>query len=863
MMYRLLPFVLGTLILPCLHATGLAKDDRPVSGVSLDYYLPVDSADYAPDLKTPAEILGFQIGDRHILHLELVGYFRYLAEQSDRVTLEPYGQTHGGRPHFLAVITAPANHQRMDQILEARKAWISAQPATRKAPPGDLPVVINMGYGIHGNEPSGTNAALLIAYHLAAARNAGTREMLKDTVILIDPCLNPEGLDRFANWTNNHRGRHPNPDSQDREHQEHAPNGRTNYYWFDLNRDWLPLVHPGSQGRIDRFHRWKPNVLLDFHEMETGSTYFFQPGIQSRTHPLTPERNQELTAEFAEFHARALDSLGSLYYTEERFDDFYMGKGSTFPDLHGCIGILFEQASSRGQVQDTQNGSLTFPFSIRNQVATSFSSLEATQAYRERLLRYQQEFFRESRRLAEAHPGAGWLFHAPHDIARLRAFRHLLHRHRIESVVLGEPVEIGQLTFPAQTSLFVPAGQQQYRYLRALFDTPVTFEDPIFYDVSTWNLPLAFNLDWAPVDPAPRVSPQAKLPSPASTGPSGDTLAYLVDYRGHGAIPLAFRLLEEGIDVRVGMEAFAPGPEESFPAGTLMIPLGIQPEKQPAIDSLLARARREGDVRVVPLATGLTVRGIDLGSREFKPLQAAKVGLLMGPGISTYRTGEFWHYFDQKLHQPLTLLDLRQGRAYDFSPYTALILPSSNPENIPLHNQEALVDWVRKGGILIAQGSAGLGLGAWDLLSAEALEPAEADPEERLPYGEARRRRDLEAVNGAILKTEADLTHPLNFGYTRSTLPVFTTSNRWWALDDNPYVNPLVYADPPLLSGYASTTNQEAAAGSAAALVKTFGRGRVVLIRDNPLFRGFFTGHERTLANAILLGHLMETPAAP
>lgn len=836
-------------------------DWRPVESVDLSYYLPTNVADYDPEISTPQAALGFQIGDRHMYHHELVDYFETLAEQSPRVQLEPYAHSHGGRPLFLVIVSSPRNLDRIDAILEQRKEWIYGINERRLPDPQTLPVVLNIGYGVHGNEPSATNTAPLIGYHLAAARDAATRELLDTTIILIDPCLNPDGLDRFAHHTNSNRGRQPNADTQNWDHIESFPTGRTNYYWFDLNRDWLPAVHPSSRGRLQAFHKWAPNVLLDFHEMGTDSTYFFQPGIQSRTHPLTPQKNQDITATLANYHAEALDEIGSLYFTEERFDDYYMGKGSTFPDLHGCIGILFEQASSRGQIQDSQNGLLTFPFTIKNQVTTSLSSLKATREERLQLLHYQREFFQESQSMAKAHPGAGWVFSTPHDLDRLIAFESLLAAHQIRTFTFSPGTNSAETSFPA---LFVPANQWQYRYIRALFDTPTEFRDSIFYDVSTWTLPLAFNLDWEPVKSAPADLSTAPLQRPSPFPLDEDQpLAYLIDYRNQQGVKTTFALLQAGIDIRVATSPFSLDNWPSLPAGTILIPTTLPQNQGKPIREILQAAQKEGHLPVTPLNTGLTPGGIDLGSRDFRRLNAPQVAQFIGPGVNQYRAGEIWHWMDQVIKQPLTLLDLSSARNFDFDRYTTLILPSANLSRITPRNKETLVAWVERGGILIAQGQSALELENWGLPAVTQTEKAKISTGEAVPYREAKRLVDLQAINGAILQGEVDTTHPLGYGFARTELPLFINSNQWWSPSDNPMAHPIRYSDSPLLSGYVSTENLEVAASSPAVQVIHHGQGSIIAIRDSPDFRGFWQGSRRLLANAILFGHLIDTPKLP
>ena len=350
-----------------------------------------------------------------------MSYLELLGEESNRIDVSVYGETHGGRELLLARVSSPANLKRLSS-LQKRHRQLANPVVAAGLDKSDLPAVINMGYGVHGDEASATNCAAMVAHFLAAAKGDEIERWLSNCVILLDPCLNPDGFDRFANWVNGYRGRIPNDDPQHQEHNQPWPSGRVNYYWFDLNRDWLPLEHPESRARMNWYHAWKPNVVLDFHEMGTDTTYFFQPGVPNRTNPLTPRRNLELTAKFGEYHAKALDKKGSLYFTQERFDDFYMGKGSTYPDLHGAVGILFEQASARGHVQKNQDGRLTFHNAIANHFETSLSSLRATSDLRLELLDYKQSFYEQAIKQAGKKKQTAYVFTCPgqrNQVARL------------------------------------------------------------------------------------------------------------------------------------------------------------------------------------------------------------------------------------------------------------------------------------------------------------------------------------------------------------------------------------------------------------------------------------------------------------
>ena len=380
----------------------------------LEYYLPAElHTDLDPDITQPKDFLGHEIGEWHLRHDMLVHYLRQLSNESTRLSFEEIGRTHERRPLVMLTVTARTNHERLAEIQKQHLQL--SDPDSDAQPDESWPVVVNMGYSVHGDESSGANSVPILAYYLAAARGSDIDSLLENSVIIIDPCLNPDGFARFAQWANSHRGRQPVPHDEHREHHAAWPGGRTNHYWFDLNRDWLLAQHPESQARLTKFHQWRPNVQTDYHEMGSQTTYFFQPGVPERKHPLTPSENVALTQTFAQGHANALDRIRSLYFTEERFDDFYYGKGSTYPDIHGSVGILFEQASSRGHLRESPHGEFDFAFTIRNHVRTSLSTLQAATDERLNLLRYQQRFYRDAIALANNEPFKAYVFGETQD----------------------------------------------------------------------------------------------------------------------------------------------------------------------------------------------------------------------------------------------------------------------------------------------------------------------------------------------------------------------------------------------------------------------------------------------------------------
>ena len=827
-------------------------------------------------IPTPEEVTGVRVGERHWYHYEIVNYLDALAEASPRmVALGEHARSYGGRPLVSYALSTPENLARLDEIKAARAAIIDPEADV------DLttqPAVLHMMYSIHGNEPSGANATPLVAYYLNAALDDALLAQLEDVVIIFNPMLNPDGLDRFAYWSNAHRGVNPSFDSNDREHVQSVPNGRTNYYWFDLNRDWLPHQHPESRGRLALFHEWKPNVQLDFHEQGSNSNFFFMPGKPERTNPLTPKINQLLTAKIGEYHAAAFDAEGVRYFTEEGYDDFFMGKGSTYPDLFGTVGILFEQPSSRGAGQSTLNGTLTFPFSISNQFRASLSSVKATADLKDELLDYQRNFYTKQKR-SRGH----YLASAEGDSTRLQEFVRILKGHQIEVETLVNDVTAEGQLFKAGQAIAISLDQPQATYLETLWRAQLEFEENVFYDVSTWTLPWAFNLSHTR-EPVRNAKTKALAPSEAgeASALARSPIGYLVDWRDANSPALLYDLLEAGANVRVAKAPFTALTTNegavNFGYGTLFVAPELQESIPEAALSLLNEAVSRG-LRIYPAASSYTPEGIDLGSRDFDVLSLPNVVLVTGPGTSAYGTGEIWHLLDTRVDMPITMVDSHNLKRLELDRYTHVIM--TTPLRAP--GAAAQLDaFVKSGGVLWLQGAStvawaadeGLTEATWRETPAQRqaaeLKRArnnKASPEiqgallpERKPFSTASDEYAFTLVRGAILQGDLDTSHPLGYGYTSSELAVFRTTNRFMNPSSNAYSSPVVYTDSPLLSGYMSDENRTLVANSAGLVVDERGQGAVVLSLDSPTFRAFWWGTQRLLVNGIFFGDLLEEP---
>jgi hypothetical protein len=838
-------YLCGLLAVCLLIPNLLSAQTKPI----LEYYLP--GFEYNPAIPTPADWLGYEVGEWHATHDQLLGYMKALDAASERITLQEYGRSHENRPLVCLTITDPGNHARLEDIKTTR-ARLSNPAESARLDLKNLPAVNYMGYSIHGNETSGSNAAMLVAYHLAAAQTPEIETLLCNTIILFDPCFNPDGLQRFSAWVNSHKSKNPSPDPSGDEYHEPWPRGRTNHYGFDLNRDWLVTQQPESVGRVRIFQEWRPNVLTDHHEMGSGSSFFFQPGVPSRVNPITPDRNQELTAKIASYHAGLLSKNKILFYTGENFDDFYYGKGSTYPDVQGSIGILFEQASSRGTVQETENGLLTFEYSIRNQVLASLSTLQAVAEMRVELNEYLRDFYRTAVEEARKSAIKGYVF--ADDDSPAREFLHLLGRNGIEVQNLQENLSLNGLDFQKNAAFFVPTDQPQYRLIRGIFERSTAFKDSIFYDISAWTLPDAFGLQWATCEgKTPKVSKGLSLVSrnPPTALSGGPDYAYVIPAAGYDLPAVLVKLQAAGLRVRVAMKPFT-AENQSFEAGSLLIAADRQPMAAAEFVSKMNEIAQSG-VPLAVIANGLTPEGPDLGSNLFPVVNKPRVLLLTGNGVNVADAGEIWHLLDTRYNLPITLVDVARFGSLNLEKYNVLILADGSFGGL---STEKVKQFAQEGGTVIATGSSLKWLKNSGLAALEFRNQA-TEPPTRRPYANISEDRGARVLSGAIFEAELDLTHPLCFGYSRKKLPIFLTDTLFVETGKNPYACPVVLTKDPLLAGYIHPKQKPLTSNAAGAVVCGLGRGKIICFPGNPNFRAFWYGTNRLFANAVFFGNLI------
>jgi len=832
-----------------------------VAAQELDYYLPADVS-YDPKIPKPEEVIYHHVGEWHITHDRLVNYMKAVAVASDRIKLETTGFTYENRPQVLLIITSPKNHAKLEEIRQ-QHILLSDPLKSVSVNTDHMPIVVYLGHSIHGNESSGANASLLGAYYLAAAQGKKIDDLLDNVIILFDPSFNPDGLQRFSTWANQHKSKNLVTDPNDREYNEVWPGGRYNHYWFDLNRDWLPAVHRESQHRLAWFHKWKPNILTDHHEQGSSNTFFFQPGVPSRVNPLTPGKNRELTARLAEYHAAYLDSIGSLYFSKENYDDFYYGKGSTYPDVNGAIGILFEQASSRGHAQETDNGILTFPFTIKNQFVTELSTLEGAKALRKEFLQWQKDFYTSALKEAAAAAVKGYVYGDAYDPARTALFTELLLRHQIEVYPLTKDLSADGNRFSPGNAYLVPAGQPQYRLIKAIFDKTLEYKDSLFYDITAWTMPLAFGLPYAELNSAQMNTvslkesiTKANYPAGKITGKSG--YAYFFEWDDYFAPKALYALLQKGLLVKVATTPFeisVSGDRHSFDYGTILIPVKGQPVNADKLYQLVTEAAEQNSLTIYGTRTGYAESGSDLGSRNFKVLSLPKIAQLVGSGVNATDAGEVWHLLDQRFNIPATHLEQSTFNRADLTRYNTLIMVGGRYNEL---NKEKLKEWVQNGGTLIlteeaVQWAAQAGISTVHFKRVKSA----IDSSVRMPYADLDQVLGAQQMSGAIFGADADLTHPLAYGYHQPVISLFKANSVFMEKNKNPYAAPFTYGSHPLQSGWLSQQNYAAVKNSAAVIVNTSGSGRVINIADNPNFRAFWLGGTKLMMNAIFFGKII------
>ena len=830
---------------------------------TINFPLDLEGIEYDLSIPNPEEVLGHKIGTRHTRPSQVVDYFETVASISERVVLKYHGKTHEGRQLIHAFVTHPDNIKNLEKIRQNNLLLSDKPEYVKNSDLDKMPLIAYLGFSIHGDEASGTEAAILLLHYLASGKGGKIDQILKNCVFIIDPMFNPDGRARFVNWVNGNRGIVATTDLQDREHNQPWPQGRTNHYLFDLNRDWMPVTQPETDGRIKVFHHWRPQFLLDVHEMGKNATYFFQPGIPIRNNPNTPKKVFELTEKLSKYNARNLDEIGSLYFTGENFDDFYYGKGSTFGDIHGSVGVLFEQASSRALKSETEMGVLEYPFAIRNQFLSTLGTVEGLNDMRKEFLSYQQSFYATSTKEAQKNSTKGYLIMLMDNPVRAQLLINNLQKHRVEFYSLKNNISVdGKKVNPGE-GILLPLDQPQTRFIKAVMEKVTSFKDSLFYDVSAWTLPLAYGVKTYEIKKSLSQYQGEKLNKITVGG--GKIIggkaktAYLMKWGSYYTPRALYRVLDAGIYPRLVTEPLKSEINQntySFDYGTIIIPV-VQRDAsskltEEAIHELANKLAHEDHVTLYALNSSLTPEGPDLGGRYQKVLKKPKIALLSGKGTTPYDVGETWHLLNQRMEIPVSLLDVNTISNKTVAQYNTIIMVRGSYKTIDSSHVKVFQSWVEGGGTLITIANAS----KWaieNMLIDETLIEVPKDSLD-IPYKSVSSTKGAQKIGGSIFSVALDKTHPVAYGY-KENASVFRFDNTFYNLSSEPGANVARYTDSPLLSGYISKQNLNLIKGTASIIARKKEKGHIVMFADNPNFRAFWYGTNGLFLNAVFFGH--------
>lgn len=834
-----------------------------------------------PAIPAPKDVLGYELGAQFTLYAHVVDYLETLADASPRVLINSYGETYEGRPLINLVISSEEHIQRIGEIRERHLQLLTASEAQAEAIINEEPVITSFSYNIHGNEASGTEAAMQVAYRMAAATDAETQEVLDNSVIVMFICINPDGRDRYIYWYKGMRRSVPGYEPRDLEHYAPWPNGRTNHYWFDLNRDWIWGIHPESRGHTAEYQKWMPQVHVDYHEQGYNSNYFTMPGTTPRNQQL-PDRYEALSDTFGMANVRAFDRHQINYFTRQAFDFFYPGYGSSYPSVLGAIGMLTEQGGIGGGLAiETNDGYvLTLRQRVFDHYTTSVATINKSAQHRQMLLRYSYEAWQPERSKVAT---KAYFLSAEDtyttDVVNMLLRQGVAVERTTEDLNLPNAIAFrtgtASRTFLPKGTYMVSTDQPRSLFITSIMERNMAIEDSVMYDMATWSAPIAYNLDaWSTnsrVAVATESLSEPINPDYGLTNPDAQ-YAYVIEWAQRQAPRALAMLWDMGYRVRAAEEPFSDG-DRAFGAGTLVILRGRNLTKAEEIEQDMQRIAQEAQVRIYGYDSGRMQEGWDLASSSNRPIERPKVALMVEPPFSTYTSGQLYFLFDQDTRLPVERIRtsiLQQtampkfGQRYggaDLNDYDVLILPGGGSGLRQLLQEEQLDEWkawLRSGGVLIAhESAAGFFTKDQSGMTNVALRAVPGDTTgaaDYLPYVERRDYYGKKRIPGSALNARIDVTHPLAFGMKEEVYGLKFGTTAMEPSNDLQSVG--YYQQNPeslLVAGYASPENLEHLAGGTWAGVVNVGRGKVVLLADNTQYRAFWRGPSRLMQNAVML----------
>ncbi len=815
------------------------------------------SAGAFAQLQSPEQYMGYKIGTRYTRHHKLVEYFHAVAQaKPDMVKIEKYGETNEGRELMLAFISSPENIQKLESIRTNNLSLAGLN--NTKAVVENAPAIVWLSYNVHGNETSSSEAALLTLYALVDPNNAQTKEWLKNTVVVIDPCINPDGRDRYVNWFNSMVGKSFNPDPASREHSEPWPGGRTNHYNFDLNRDWAWQTQIETQQRIKKYNQWLPQVHVDFHEQGVNEPYYFAPAADP-FHEVVTQWQKDFQVMIGKNNAGYFDKNGWLFFTKERFDLLYPSYGDTYPIYNGAIGMTFEQGGGpRGGlgVMNEDGDTLTMLDRATHHYTTGLSTIETASRNRQKMIDEFKKYFEDGRNGKVGEYKTYVL--TSKDENKIKAVIKLLEQNGIEYGTVANKSFHGFNYNTGKDDVYsdegfhvaISAYQPKAVMAKVLLEPKTVVTDSNTYDITAWSVPYSYGVKGYAVKEKLEVSNNWK--SAAAVTDVNSSYGVLIPYQSLNAAKVVAHLLKNGVKVRFAQKPFTYG-GKAYDRGTLII---LKTSNPPNWNQVANDACKKFNIQATAVETGFMDKGADFGSPDVRVISTAlKVAMLTGEQVSSGSAGEVWHFFEKQLDYPITLINATDlGRA-NLKNYQVLIVPDGNYRTLnDKANVDKLKDFVRTGGKLIAIDNVVslMAAGDWGIKVKD-----DKSGEDKSEYANVKKYGDRENLSlssslpGAIYKMELDNTHPLGFGYPDYYFTLKQDAGMFEFLKDGWNVG--VIKKDAYIAGFTGNKIKNKIKDGVVFGVQDMGSGNVIYFAEDPLFRSFWENGKLIFCNAVFL----------
>ena len=816
-------------------------------------------------LQSPDSFLGYKLGERYTPHHNVVRYFQHVSANAGNMTvLNKYGETNEHRPLYTCIISSEENIRNIENIRK-NNLRLAQLEKDRMAANENAPAIVWLSYNVHGNETSSSEAAMLTLYSLVDPSNVKTKEWLKNTVVIIDPCLNPDGRDRYVNWFNSIAGKLFNPQRIAREHQEPWPGGRTNHYNFDLNRDWAWQTQVESQQRIAVYNQWMPHVHVDFHEQGPSQPYYFAPAAQPYHDVITPwQRDFQVT--IGKNNAKYFDQNNWLFFTKEIFDLLYPSYGDTYPTFNGSVGMTYEQAGGPagglGIITD-EGDTLTLHDRLMHHTTTGLSTIEISSIHAQKLLQSFRSYFSAAVSGGIGEYKSYIIRNTPADAERIRSLLLLLDKNDIRygsSNGTGKGYNYHskkEESFTiAESDIVISTMQPKAAMLKVLFEPETKLVDSATYDITAWALPYAYGLTAYATKQHFSVKNNPSI-QVFNNNTAADKYGYAIRWQGIYSAKAVAALLKNNIRLRYVEKPFELDGNR-FESGTIVILKNGNEKFGSGLWQFVANICNEARINMVPLSSGMVDKGNDFGSYYVHPMKAPRIALVTGAGINSNAAGEIWHFFDKELDYPVTLVNSDDVSDINWPDIDVLILPDGRHRYLSdKGTAEKIKQWVENGGRIVALESAVSQLSKQDwsalhLKSGSDTGSGGKDPYDAIHHYDCREREEISGMTpGSIFKVEIDNTHPLMFGYPKHYYSLKMDTNIYDFMKEG--WNAGVIKKNQLHAGFVGHKLSPQLNDALVFGAQQLGGGQVVFITDNIMFRDFWENGKLMLCNAVFM----------